>query len=47
MDDPVFDIFRRTSERLDESIHVLLTDVVMPNVRGPELAKRVWISGLE
>jgi CheY-like chemotaxis protein len=30
-----------TAERLDEPIHVLLTDVVMPNVRGPELAKRL------
>ena len=29
------------AERLDEPIHVLVTDVVMPNVRGPELAKRL------
>jgi signal transduction histidine kinase/CheY-like chemotaxis protein len=29
------------AERSDEPIHVLVTDVVMPNVRGPELAKRL------
>jgi signal transduction histidine kinase/ActR/RegA family two-component response regulator len=29
------------AERSGEPIHVLLTDIVMPNMRGPELAKRV------
>ncbi len=29
------------AERSDEPIHLLLTDVVMPKVRGPELAKRL------
>src|SRR6266581_1786073 len=29
------------AERSDEPIHLLLTDVVMPNMRGPELAKRL------
>jgi signal transduction histidine kinase/ActR/RegA family two-component response regulator len=28
-------------ERSGERIHVLVTDVVMPNIRGPELAKRL------
>src|SRR5262249_16495026 len=28
-------------ERSRAQIHVLLTDVVMPNMRGPELAKRL------
>jgi CheY-like chemotaxis protein len=28
-------------ERSSERIHVLVTDVVMPNMRGPELAKRL------
>ncbi len=29
------------AEQSDEPIHLLLTDVVMPKVRGPELAKRL------
>jgi CheY-like chemotaxis protein len=29
------------AERSDEPIHLLLTDVVMPKMRGPELAKRL------
>ena len=29
------------AEQLNEPIHVLLTDVVMPNVRGPELAEQL------
>lgn len=29
------------AEKSDEPIHLLLTDVVMPNMRGPELAKRL------
>jgi signal transduction histidine kinase/ActR/RegA family two-component response regulator len=29
------------AERLDKRIHVLVTDVVMPGMRGPELAKRL------
>jgi two-component system cell cycle sensor histidine kinase/response regulator CckA len=29
------------AERSGEPIHVLLTDIVMPNMRGPELAKRL------
>ena len=29
------------AERSDQPIHVLLTDVVMPKIRGPELAKRL------
>jgi signal transduction histidine kinase/CheY-like chemotaxis protein len=29
------------AERRNEQIHVLVTDVVMPNMRGPELAKRL------
>lgn len=29
------------AERSDEPIHLLVTDVVMPNMRGPELAKRL------
>ena len=35
------------AERSDEPIHLLLTDVVMPKMRGPELAKRLkglWTS---
>jgi DNA-binding NtrC family response regulator len=29
------------AERSEEQIHLLLTDVVMPKMRGPELAKRL------
>ncbi len=29
------------AEKSDEPIHLLLTDVVMPKMRGPELAKRL------
>lgn len=29
------------AEESDEPIHLLLTDVVMPKMRGPELAKRL------
>jgi signal transduction histidine kinase/ActR/RegA family two-component response regulator len=29
------------AERSGEPIHVLITDIVMPNMRGPELAKRL------
>jgi two-component system, cell cycle sensor histidine kinase and response regulator CckA len=29
------------AERSDEPIHLLITDVVMPKMRGPELAKRL------
>jgi len=29
------------AEQSDEPVHLLLTDVVMPNMRGPELAKRL------
>jgi DNA-binding NtrC family response regulator len=29
------------AEGSDEPIHLLVTDVVMPNMRGPELAKRL------
>ncbi|MGB7230930.1 MAG: response regulator, partial [Candidatus Acidiferrum sp.] len=29
------------AERWKEPIHLLLTDVVMPKMRGPELAKRL------
>ena len=31
----------RVAEGFDEPIHLLVTDVVMPNMRGPELAKRL------
>jgi signal transduction histidine kinase/ActR/RegA family two-component response regulator len=30
-----------TAERLGKSIHVVLTDIVMPKMRGPVLAKRI------
>jgi signal transduction histidine kinase/ActR/RegA family two-component response regulator len=30
-----------TAERLGKSIHVVLTDIVMPKMRGPELARRL------
>jgi signal transduction histidine kinase/ActR/RegA family two-component response regulator len=30
-----------TAERLGKFIHVVLTDIVMPNMRGPDLAKRI------
>jgi two-component system, cell cycle sensor histidine kinase and response regulator CckA len=29
------------AQQSDEPIHVLITDVVMPKMRGPELAKRL------
>jgi signal transduction histidine kinase/ActR/RegA family two-component response regulator len=30
-----------TAERLGKLIHIVVTDIVMPNMRGPELAKRL------
>ena len=32
------------AESLNEPIHVLVTDVVMPKMRGPELAKRLRVT---